>query len=1043
MRTVVILFVCLLLHTESSCQKTKPAPSVPAFDAARFSALKWRNIGPYRGGRANSICGVVQDPLVYYAGYTGGGVWKTEDGGGNWRNISDGFFTVGTIGDIAVSETDPNVIYVGTGEHAVRGVMTSFGNGVYKSTDAGVTWKNIGLEKTRQISDVVVHPSNPEIVFVGAQGPLHGSGEERGVYKSTDGGNSWKKTLYIDENTGVSSLVMDMANPRVLYAAMWPHRRLPWKVESGPHASLWKSTDMGETWTKIMDGLPPEMGKIGLSVSRANPGRVYALVEAEKAKAGIYRSDDGGQKWNHMTSFAPVTARSWYYTEVFADPQNPDVVYALNAPIFRSSDGGKTFEDLKVVHGDCHELWINPRNPRNIALADDGGGSISFNYGKTWSSLNNQPTAQFYRVNADNRMPYWVYGGQQDNLSVCIPSRVNDYGILTTHWFNGPGCESAYIAFDNPDDPKVLYGGCYQGSISLMDTRTREGKDIMKYPATNLAYEPKKMKYRFNWNAPLINSPHDPGTIYHAANVLLKTTDGGMHWEIISPDLTRNDSSKQGPGGGPITNEGAGGENYNTIYYVSESPHEKGLIYTGSDCGKLFLTRDGGKKWDDITPAGLPECMIHSIELSPHDKGTVYISANRYKFNEFSPMAYKSTDYGKTWVKINNGIDSDDFIKVIREDRKVKELLYAGSERGFYISPDGGRQWLKFQLNLPVVPVTDMIIRDNDLVVATAGRSFWILDDLSPIQQSKGEAAQALLTLYRPKPAYRMFGPPPFYLITEAAYGKNPPEGITLDFYLKEKADSGQLVLEILDNQGKVVRKYVNSKSPQTSPAVSPALPSEAGLNRFTWDFRTAPLTEVPNVVIYGADYRGHRVAPGKYQARLSLKTTSAETEIEILPDPKVNATPGDWANQQMYLQRSEETINAIHHAVNSMREVQKQIARVQESTGNNPAFREVSIAADELMKKLKSREENLLESRQKGFQDALNWPSKINSELFNVRNNIDTHDPRVPAGYQERLSDLLKEWSGYQSGLNVLKTDIDNFNQLCKAKNVPAVMTN
>ena len=1033
---LIPLFV--MLFSSAAAQKNKPvqAPN-DSLDMGRYSALKWRNIGPFRGGRANTISGVIGDPMTYYTGYTGGGVWKTDDGGASWKNISDGFFTVGTIGDIAVSESDPNVVYVGTGEHAVRGVMTSFGNGVYRSTDAGATWKHIGLEKTRHISDVVVHPSNPDILFVGAQGPLHGPGTDRGVYKSTDGGASWKKTLYVDENTGVSSLVMDMTNPRILYAAVWQHRRLPWKVESGPNSSVWKSTDMGETWTKIMEGLPSEMGKIGLSVSRANPNRVYALVEAEKSRAGVYRSDDAGKTWNHMTDYAMITARSWYYMEIFADPVNPDVVYALNAPIFRSSDGGKTFEDLKVVHGDCHELWINPKNNRNIALADDGGGSISYNYGKNWSSLNNQPTAQFYRVNADRRIPYWVYGGQQDNLSVCIPSRTNDYGILTTHWFNGPGCESAYITFDNPENPQVLYGGCYQGSITLMDTRTRETRDIMKYPATNLAISPKDMKYRFNWNAPLVNSPHDPKTMYHAANVLLKTTDGGMHWEVISPDLTRNDPSRQGPGGGPITNEGAGGENYNTIYYVAESVHEKGTIVTGSDCGKVFITRNGGGQWQDITPAGLPECMIHSIELSPHDPGTIYLSANRYKFNDFQAMAYKSTDYGKTWQKINNGIGSDDFIKVIREDPKIRGLLYAGAERGFYLSLNGGQLWQRFQLNLPVVPVTDLVIRDNDLVASTAGRSFWILDDLSSIQQRVRAGSAEAFTLFTPKPAYRLFGPPPFYLVTEASYGKNPQEGVTIDYWLRDKPDSGTLVLEILDKQGNIVRRYSNTAAPKPgSPHIS--LPAATGMNRFTWDFRTMPLVEVPKVVIYGADYRGHRVAPGSYRARLSVGGEKREVVIEMLPDPRQPGSSADWTAQQQYLEKAENAINEAHTSVNTVRTWKTQLGAARNTWASNPGQQDMVLAADNLMRKLDAWEANVIETRQKGFQDALNWPSKVNSELFNVRNNTDSHDPRVPSGYQERLSDLLREWDGYRKSYEEeIKRAVADFNRLCLEKNL------
>ncbi|MEQ8423777.1 MAG: glycosyl hydrolase, partial [Cyclobacteriaceae bacterium] len=509
MRKIYALVCIALFVSESSIaqrrSKATPAPaSQSTFNADLYKGLKWRNIGPYRGGRSNAVSGVVNNDMLYYVGYTGGGVWKTDDAGSSWKNISDGFFKTGSVGEIAVSEFDPNVIYVGMGEHAVRGVMTSYGDGVYKSTDGGATWANIGLEKTRHISDIVIHPQNSEVVLVAGQGPVHGPSADRGVYKSTDGGTTWKKTLYVDENTGVSSLSMDMNNPRILYAATWQHRRYPWKVESGgPGSALWKSTDGGDTWKKIVEGLPKELGKMGISVSRANSNRVYAIVETEKAKSGLYRSDDGGKKWTLLSNNQDISSRSWYYMEVFADPINEDIVYVLNAPVMRSIDGGKNFQQVRVGHGDTHDLWINPKNNDNMILGDDGGGEISFNRGDTWSTLNNQPTAQFYRVNVDNVFPYHVYGGQQDNSSVVIASRTNSMGITESDWFAGPGCESAYIVFD-PANPELLMGGCYQGNIDVLNVETRESKDVRQYPSSNLAYEVKDMKYRYNWNAPIV-----------------------------------------------------------------------------------------------------------------------------------------------------------------------------------------------------------------------------------------------------------------------------------------------------------------------------------------------------------------------------------------------------------------------------------------------------------------------------------------------------------------------------------------------------------
>lgn len=1025
--------------------KTTPQPAQSSFDASKLQGMQWRNIGPYRGGRANTISGVVGDPMTYYAGYTGGGVWKTDDAGYNWKNVSDGFFTVGSIGDIGVSESDPNVIYVGTGEHAVRGVMTSFGNGVYKSTDAGKTWKNIGLEKTRHISDVVIHPTNPDVVYIGAQGAVHGPTPDRGVYKSSDGGATWRKTLFVDDNTGVSSLSMDMTNPRILYAATWQHRRYPWKVESGgPGSAIWKSTDAGETWKKLTEGLPAEMGKIGLSVSRANPERIYALIESEKSKSGLYRSDDAGKTWKLMTNDQIITARSWYYMEVFADPQNADVVYALNAPIMRSIDGGKTFENLNDVHGDCHELWINPSDNKNIALAQDGGGCISFSWGKVWSSLNNQPTSQFYRISADRQVPFWVYGGQQDNLSVAIPTRTNTYGILTKHWFDGPGCESAAIAFDDPENPTILYGDCYQGTISRQDLKTMEIKDIMEYPSTNLGELPRNMKYRFNWNAPLINSPHDSKVMYHGGNVLFKTTNGGLKWDPISPDLTRNEETKQLHGGGPFTNEGAGGENYNTIYYVAESTLEKGVIYAGTDCGLIHITKDEGKTWTNITPPGMPEAMIHSIEVSPHDRGTVYFAATRYKFNDYSNLSYKSNDYGKTWTRIGNGVEADDFLRVIREDPKSRGLLYAGAERGFYVSFDQGASFHKLQLNLPVVPVTDLVVRDNDLAASTAGRSFWVLDDLSALQQSMGNFSAAKMRLFQPKPTYRIFGAPGFFLITEHGVGKNPPEGVQLDYYLSEEASSKSLKLEIMNQKGDVIRDFSNSedknfKSYPGGPSKAPVLSSKVGLNRFVWDFRTKALPDVPGVFVFEGNYNGHRVAPGKYKARMTLDDISSEVDFEILGDPRLTVSAADWAVQQQLIERAEDAIIEIHGAVNTIRKLDDQLNSIQEQYKSNENAKDVIKVAEDLSKKVKDWQSNIIELRQKGFQDALNWPAKLNSEFFLIRNNLDTHDPSVPEGYKTRFDDLQKSWSRYKEQYNdLINKEVQNLNNAFRSKDIP-----
>lgn len=1047
MKKNLLLVCCLLIVFSNHAQKNKPQVAARSkFDADQLKGIKWRNIGPGRGGRANAIAGHPTNESLYFVGYTGGGVWKTEDAGLVWKNVSDGFFKVGSIGDIAISESDPNVIYVGSGEHAVRGVMTSYGDGVYKSTDGGKSWKNMGLEKTRHISDVVIHPSNSDVVLVAAQGTVHGPNPDRGVYKSVDGGFTWKRTLFIDDNTGISSLSMDMTNSRILYAASWPHRRYPWKVESGTSSAIWKSVDGGDTWNKIVEGLPKEMGKIGVSVSRANPNRVYAIIEAEKSKAGLYRSDDGGKKWTLQTSDQNITARSWYYMEVFADPLNEDIVYVLNAPVMRSIDGGKTFQNVPVGHGDTHDLWINPKKNANLALADDGGGEISFNAGKTWSTLGNQMTSQFYRVNVDKRFPYWVYGGQQDNTSVMIKSRNNSFGITVKDWVNGPGCESAYIAFDDPNNPQLFYGGCYQGIIDVLDIKTNETKDLQEYPATNLAYAPKKMKYRFNWNAPLINSPHDAKTLYHAANVLFRSTNGGINWQVISPDLTRNDTTKQDVSGGPLTNEGAGGENYNTIYYVAESSQEAGVIYTGSDCGLVHITKDGGKNWTNITPKELQESMIHSIEVSPNDKATVYISASRYKFNDYSNYTFKSTDYGKTWVKMGVGVEADDFIKVIREDKKVKDLLYAGAERGFYISFNGGANWNKMQLNLPVVPVTDLILHDNDLIAATAGRAFWILDDLSAIQQSKGEFSSTV-KLFLPKPTVRLTSAAPAWMEVPPGTGQNPMNGVILSYYLREKADTNKVLLEILDFNGTVLRKYSNKKDESVKPTPGGAppaqlIPAELGVNRFAWDFCTDALPEVPGVFVYG-DLSGHRVAPGRYKARIKFKGETSETEFDLLGDPNLKVTNEDWIAQQQLIQQAEEGLKEVHNSVNNMRKVKKQVEGYNELLKNDTNAKDIVNAGKEILKKLEKWESNLIEPRSKNGQDVINFQNKLNSEFLQIRSVADAHDPRITQGAKERFADVQTEWAKHKRTMQEIVTkDITDYNKLFKDKNLPALIT-
>lgn len=1041
----LIFLTCLVLPIVVFAQKRSKAAQITQspIETELFSGLKWRNIGPFRGGRSVASSGVFGDPMTYYMGNTGGGVWKTTDAGQTWKNISDGFFELGSVGAIGVSESDPNVIYVGMGEHAVRGVMTSHGNGVYKSTDAGKTWDHVGLVGTMTISDVIIHPTNPDIVFIAAQGAQHGPTQERGIYKSIDGGQNWVKKLFVAEDVGASSLTMDMNNPRILYASMWQHTRYPWMMKSGGAGSgLYKSTDMGETWDSMSEGLPEEFGKSGISVSRANGNLVFAVIEAEGTKGGVYRSDNAGKSWKQTNTDRVTIARSWYYMEIFADPSNENVVYVLNAPVLKSIDKGKTFQPVYVPHGDNHHLWINPMNSKNMINSNDGGTNITFNGGESWTRQDQQPTAQFYRVTTDNKVPYHVYGGQQDNSAIGIASRTNGRGITWKDWYSVAGCESAYLAFD-PDDPQTIFGGCYQGIIDRWSRSTAVSKSIKEYPELSLGNVPLDFKYRFNWNAPIISSPHDRSVIYHAGNVVFKTLDGGINWEVISPDLTRNDKVHQGPGGGPYTNEAAGGENYNTLMYLTESPHEKGVLWAGSDDGLVHLTRDGGMNWTNVTPKDLPEAIVNSIEVSPHDPATAYITVMAYKFNNLKPMVYKTTDYGVRWVKRISGIDDKTVVRVVREDKKVEGLLYAGTEAGLYISFNGGVFWQKMQLNLPIVPINDLTIQDNDLVAATAGRSFWILDDLGAFQGSKGKFEKELM-LFQPKKTYRIFGgstdePRP-------GLGQNPKSGVLIDYYLSEKKDSALLRLKVINSDGKIIRSLSNEhtdtfESWPGGPQKPVLLTADRGINRVVWDFTRAPLPSIDKVFVYG-NYSGGHVAPGTYTLRLILDQDSVETTVEILADPRIKATLADYNSQQMMMISIEQAIKEIHEAVNDMRSVKSQIEYYQSILQESTVAPEIIELGGDIIAQIEAWEGTLIQSDQKTFQDVINFHNQLNAQWMNLKDYVDSADPKLTAGAKERFNDLEGQWALFQQTKNqIIDEEMEQFNQLYKALDLPMIM--
>ncbi len=1045
MKFIQLLCIGLLfISWNASSQKRNKKSTEPTLvvQDSTFHGLKWRNIGPFRGGRSVTSTGVIGQPMTYYMGTTGGGIWKTTDDGITWKNCSDTFIKTGTVGDLAVSEQDPNLVIAGMGEHAARGVMTSMGDGVYKSTDAGKSWKHMGLDNTRHISDVIIHPTRPDIIYVAAQGAQYGPSEERGIYRSLNGGQSWEKILFVNNTTGASSLSMDMKNPLILYASMWEHRRFPWTIESGgPHSGLYKSTDGGDTWEKLKEGLPEAFGKSGISVSRANPERVYAVIEAEGEKGGVYRSDDAGKKWTLINKERINISRSWYYMEIFADPQDENVVYVLNAPMTRSIDGGKSFQPLAVPHGDNHDLWIHPFDNDIMINSNDGGANISNNGGASWSTQENQPTTQFYRVITDHEVPYNIYAGQQDNSSIAIASRTNKQGIDWKDWYSVAGCESAYLAFD-PDHPETVYGGCYQGIIERWDRTTRETKQLKQYPELALGNAPENFKYRFNWNAPIISSPHNRKVIYHAGNVVFKTSDGGIHWEVISPDLTRNDKTHQGPGGGPYTNEAAGGENYNTLMYLVESPHEEGVLWAGSDDGLIHLTRDGGENWDNVTPPDLEEGIVNSIEVSPHDPATAYAVVMRYKFMDLQSYIYRTGDYGKTWTRIVNGIDgSQTFARAVREDPVRKGLLYAGTETGLYISFDQGQNWQSFQLNLPLVPINDLIIHDNDLVVATAGRSFWILDDLGVLQQ--GLSPKQPVALYKPKDTYRLFGGRPDEPVT--GLGENPSEGITMDYYLDKDADSLDLKLQVLSN-GKLLRTYTNKvekdfKSWPGGPGKPKALPSKKGYNRFTWDFRKESIPPVKNVFVYG-NYDGSRVGPGTYQLRMTLDGITSESEVTLLPNPSFDATPEAYKQQMEVLDRIESTLSNIHEAVTEMRSAKTQLENYANLLKNREKADSLLSKGKSLITRIDTWEKKLIQPQQKTFQDVINHNNQLNAELMNLKEYVDSAMPTVTEGASKRLTDLLEVWEGFRKERDaIVDTEMLAYNALFKEMGIQAII--
>ena len=1050
-----------------------------------LDGLEWRSLGPYRGGRVVAVAGDPVDRQRFYFGSTGGGVWRTTDGGLIWENISDGYFKRASVGAIAVAQSDPNVIYVGMGESTIRGNV-SHGDGVYRSTDRGQSWTHLGLEQTRHIAKVRIHPQNPDLVYVAALGHAHGPNPERGLYRTRDGGKTWELILSRGENAGAIDLSMDARNPRILYAAFWETRRLPHTLISGGEGSgIFKSIDGGDTWTELSrkPGLPQGLlGKIGIVASPAQAGRVWAIIEAEDS--AVFRSDDGGEHWLRLSEEHGLFARAWYYQHIIAHPQDANTLWVLNVQYWKSIDGGQTFFEMPTPHGDNHDLWIDPNDPLRMIEGNDGGANVSFNGGESWSTQTNQPTIEFYHVTTDTQVPYRIYGAQQDNTTLCLPSRSALAGITEIDWYDVGGGESGYIAV-RPDNPNIVYAGNYQGYITRYDHRTRQSRNIAVWPELASGWGAGDQKYRFQWTAPILLSPHDPNVLYMTGNHVFRTTNEGTSWQIISPDLTRNDPSRLEASGGPITKDNTGAEYYCTIFAFAESPLVRGLFWAGSDDGLIHLSRDEGQTWEPVTPPDLPEwALISIIEPSPHDPATAYVAATRYKLDDFTPYLYKTQDYGKTWRRITNGIPADDFTRVIRADPVKRDLLFAGTETCLYVSFNDGEQWQPLRLNLPVVPIHDLAVKESDLIAATHGRAFWVLDDITPLRELSEQIQQSAAHLCTPRPTIRFmtlggFSRPPerggkYYRKTGATTitavreekptgvkfdrnldaGQNPPDGVIVTYYLKERPE-GEVRLTFLDAAGQEIKSFSSEeeleetqkageakKNGKKAKAKAPRITKNAGLNRFVWDMRypdpvrlTKGFAGGDNVLV------GPLAAPGTYQIRLEVGGESQSVSCEIRKDPRVSASQQDLEAQFALLLRIRDKLSQTHEAIELLRNIRQQVEQWEQHARESEEQRAIGEAGKSVREKLSAIEEELIQVKATTRQDTLNFPAKLNAKLATLTGVVASADA-APTEQCYQLYDHLaaqidRELQRLQTCID---TDLAAFNRLIREAGLPAV---
>ena len=1036
---------------------TAAIAAVPAvaqqYDNKLLEGMKYRLIGPFRGGRALTAVGVIGQPNTYYFGAVSGGIWKTTNGGLTWTPVFDDK-PVSSIGSIAVAESDPNVVYAGTGEACIRGNI-SYGDGVYKSTDAGKTWTNIGLKDTRHIGRVLVDPRNADVVYVAALGHAYGPNEQRGIFRSTDGGKNWEKVLYVSDKAGAIDLAMDRSNPRVLFASFWEANRTPWSLTSGgPGSGLYKSTDGGTSWKKIQGhGWPSVvLGKIGVDISPADPNRIYAMVEALEELGGVYRSDDGGEHWQHMTDDHRLRSRAWYYDHIIADPRSPDVVYVLDTGIFRSIDGGKTFGAplTGLPHGDHHDLWIDPTNPLRMINANDGGGTVSIDGGATWTRQDNQPTAQFYHIIDDHQFPYSVYGAQQDNTPVRVATRSDRGRIGPQDWAVIGGGEAGYVAVDRADE-NITYAGDYWGILVRSNRANGQIKHVQIWPDDADGHEAADVKYRCNWTEPIVTSRHDPKKMYYTANVVFESNDRGQHWTPISGDLTRNDKSKQQRSGGPITDENISVEYYDVVFTLSESPLKSGLLWAGTDDGLVHITQDDGKTWTNVTPKEMPEwSMVSILDASPFDATSAYIAVDRHKFDDFKAYIYKTHDSGKTWTRINTGIPDGSYVHAVREDTKRKGLLYAGTETGVYVSFDDGAHWQSLKLNMPTTPIHDLVVHDNDLAVATHGRSFWVLDDLSPLRQLAPDVASADAHLFAPSPAIRFHGGRARRAPGEA---ENPPAGALIYYSLKTDAKD-PISLDILDAKKNVVRHYTSKEqkkdgapgegADEGEQEDSPDHPSaRAGLHRFEWDLRYDMPTITPGAIFDMGKPGALMALPGAYDVRLTVAGKSYDAPLEVKVDPRATATTADLEQQFALWKKTSDLLGTVHQTVLDMRAVRGQINSLKKVFASAAGAKEKDITADfdALLKKMDPVEAELIEVKAKSSQDMCNYPTKLHNKIAWLMSTVGSGDSAPTGPEQEFFDEKLRESEAQMNAWKkILGDDVSALNQKIRGSGVPII---